>query len=173
MLFLLSLSPRRPRALLRNVAERNIRATDRMDPSRVNNKTNRKSPTNKLQTVGNVCPMCALMMVFSSCVATSQRRATQNHSKGAKPTSRAVSNFPDRRRLFRHGGRPINCIVASSACLSLRLILSASAQRRPPKHASVATGNRGSCFHPAELQNGRVGLEKVTGALHDAALATS
>lgn len=104
MLFFLSLSPRRPRALLRNVAERNIRATDRMDPSRVNKKTNRKSPTNKLQTVGNVCPMCALMMCFfflrcnitAPSDAKSQRRGENNFTRGIK-FSGPTSTFQTRR----------------------------------------------------------------------------
>lgn len=112
--------------------------------------TNRKSPTNRLQTVGNVCRMCVLCLFFCyffSCVAT------QNHSKEAKPTSRAISNFPDRCGLFRRSGEPINCIVASSVRLSLRLILSGSAQRRPPARFH-RTGNRGRCFHPVEPQNG-------------------
>lgn len=43
-----------------------------------------------------------------------------------------------------------------------------------PKARFRGTGNRGSCFHLAELQNGVVWVwKKVTGALHDAALATS
>lgn len=57
------------------------------------------STTNKSQT-SRKCLPCVCVVCFFSCVATSQRRATQNHSKGAKPTSRAVSNFPDRRRTF-------------------------------------------------------------------------